>query len=223
MTQEEVKKDLEYTIKNFEEIYKKAEEGDSESQHRVGRYYDNNHKKDFIKAEYWYKKAAELNYVGSMNNLGVLYDNKGNYEEAEYWYRRAIEQNNVKSIHNLGLLYHIIKENYEEAENWYKKAAELGNIYALDKCFNFQNVNLYQLFYNIIENNYVNDEIIQKIEQKYNKITKEEVIKLYDLASEKGNKLAQEKYYKETGNRKKLQQYQLNESIIVKREISMIV
>ena len=66
--------------------------------------------KNFIKALYYLKKAAEQGDVRAQNDLGVMYG-KGegmayeDYEKAVYWYRKAAEQGFAMSQFNLGNLY----------------------------------------------------------------------------------------------------------------------
>lgn len=60
------------------------------------------------------------------NNLGFLYQERGDYEKALFSYQRAIEidPENIEAYNNLGNL-HTLKGNYKEAEFSYRKAIEI--------------------------------------------------------------------------------------------------
>jgi len=72
-----------------------------------------------------------LDTAQSLNSLGILYRNKGNYEQAELLYQCALaiyEQklgeehpNTARSLNNLAVLYRN-KGNYEQAEPLYQRA-----------------------------------------------------------------------------------------------------
>lgn len=100
--------------------------------HNMGTiYYD---KQDYPEALKWFRKAAELGYIGSQNNLGVMYNNgQGVVKdevEAVKWYRKAAEQGSDIAQFNLGKIYRDgegVKQNFAEANKWFLKAAEQGN------------------------------------------------------------------------------------------------
>ncbi|CAA6820144.1 MAG: TPR repeat [uncultured Sulfurovum sp.] len=69
--------------------------------------------------------------MDALNNLGILYSEKKEYNQAEEYYLKAIESGNTKALRNLGLLYKEKKE-YNQAEEYYLKAIESGNMDALN-------------------------------------------------------------------------------------------
>ena len=61
--------------------------------------------KDYKKAVYWYRKAAEQGHASGQNNLGWMYK-KGygvakNYKKAVYWYRKACDNGYMNACENL--------------------------------------------------------------------------------------------------------------------------
>ena len=65
------------------------------------------------------------------NNMGIAYDNKGNYDEAIACYKKAIKLNPdfVMAYGNLGIAYYS-KGNYDKAIACYEKAIELNPDFA---------------------------------------------------------------------------------------------
>ena len=97
-------------------------------------YYTNLNKRDYFKAFYWYKSAAENGSAAGMYSLGFCYHHaygtEENPEEAYSWYKKAAENGNASGMYNLGWCYHHAygtEENPKEAYKWYKKAAENGD------------------------------------------------------------------------------------------------
>ena len=91
---------------------------------------------------YW-RKSVELfeknhpessDYASSLNNLGVLYKNMGDYKAAEPYYKKALEirkkvlgeehPDYASSLFNLGLLYYDMGD-YKTAEPYYKQSLEI--------------------------------------------------------------------------------------------------
>ena len=50
-------------------------------------------------------KQIEKGNPDVMNDLGIYYDKKGNFEEAEKYYLQAVEHGSAKAANNLGILY----------------------------------------------------------------------------------------------------------------------
>lgn len=107
----------------------------------LGTYYEEN-KKDYKKAEDWYKKGFKLKNEESTSRLGLLYEEiLKDYDKAIYWYAKGF--NEIKCIDcafNLAMLYNIDKKDYEKAEDWYKKAAnfkDIGAMYNLGYMFEY--------------------------------------------------------------------------------------
>lgn len=104
-------------------------------------------KSDYIKSEYWYKKAlywleeaVEKNcdvisdLATTYNDLGILYLNKGKFEEAKEYYERGLNLRNemepkdydaiAYSYHNIGTAYQKL-DNYTEAIRFHEKALDI--------------------------------------------------------------------------------------------------
>ncbi|TPX76509.1 hypothetical protein CcCBS67573_g02227 [Chytriomyces confervae] len=84
---------------SFQECLKRAQQGDSFFETRVGWTYefgDDGVHVDYIKAFEWYSKAAVKGYGHAQYLLGSLYEfGRGierDYEEAYKWYKRASKQ-----------------------------------------------------------------------------------------------------------------------------------
>jgi len=73
--------------------------------------------------------SAEYGYA--MNDYGVYFDQKHDYENANYWFRQAVKKkNNGTALYNLGLNYEEGKgvlKDYKEAANYYNKAIVAGS------------------------------------------------------------------------------------------------
>ena len=99
-------------------------------------------------AEQWNVKAAELGFQGAMDNLGQLYQDRGDFVTALTWYRLGAERGyavalaNPRSFHpwpgesgDQGVsdamlhLASLLKRTGEDAEagEWYGRGAELGD------------------------------------------------------------------------------------------------
>ena len=84
--------------KAFEHWYPLAEEGNAESQNRLGYLYEHGKgvKRDYKKAVKWYLKAAEKNEPAAQFNLGVMYRKghgvKKDDKLARTWYEKAAKQ-----------------------------------------------------------------------------------------------------------------------------------
>lgn len=120
----------ENSIRNLTE---KANSGDEVAMYQVGFKYESgdNLKRDYSKALYWYKKAAEKNNDKAMSRIGKLYKYghgvDKDYQKAMQWYLKAADLKNVDAWFSIGTLYTEglgVDKNYQEAINWFKKAAE---------------------------------------------------------------------------------------------------
>ena len=69
-------------------LIKKANEGDLESQYKIGAIYfrGNLVKQDFDKALFWLKKVAEKGCPGCGKNSGWIYFNNG--KRASFWFKK---------------------------------------------------------------------------------------------------------------------------------------
>jgi TPR repeat protein len=113
----------------------RAEQGDAESQFRLGAMYFNGMgvPKDYAEAFHWYRQSAEKGYAKAEHNLGEMYlEGKGvpqDYVEAERWCRKAAEHGDPRAQDGLGFLYFRgkgVAQDYSEAAHWYRKSAEQG-------------------------------------------------------------------------------------------------
>ena len=142
---------MEMTDEELQELIKKAESGDSQTQYELGRYYwGDGFILDREKAEYWFLKSAEQGLAEAQYRLGVLYnhvfkytkqssDEKANtWGKAEYWWLKAAEQDNIYARYAqymLGVSYDSSNKDYHseikkddvKAVYYFTKAAEQGN------------------------------------------------------------------------------------------------
>jgi hypothetical protein len=114
----------------------RAEQGDAESQFKLGSMYSKGKGvlEDYGEAVRWYRKSAEQGYTKAEYNLSGMYrDGKGvsqDYAEAERWCRKAAEQGDARAQEGLGFLYYRgegVPQDYAEAARWYRKSAEQGD------------------------------------------------------------------------------------------------
>lgn len=90
--------------------------------------------KNYEKAVYWYRKAAEQGFAVAQNNLAVMYEQglgvpKDDFQAAK-WYRRAAEGNDAMAQHSLGIIYRDgrgISRDPVQAAKWIRKAAVQGH------------------------------------------------------------------------------------------------
>ncbi|MCL2200045.1 MAG: stalk domain-containing protein, partial [Defluviitaleaceae bacterium] len=113
-----------------------AESGFAHSQFRVAVMYAHGWEgapRDFERAAYWYRKAAESGIPQAQNNLGMLYRHGNgvpqNYETAVYWYKKAVEQGEPNAEFNLGFAYLMglgVEADPAQSAYWNRRAAEQG-------------------------------------------------------------------------------------------------
>jgi Sel1 repeat len=113
----------------------RAEQGDAESQFRLGSiyFYGRGVSRDDAEAVDWYRKSAEHGYARGEYGLSNMYrEGRGvsqDYAEASRWCRKAAEQGYAKAQAALGFMYYSGKgapQDYSEAVRWYRKAADQG-------------------------------------------------------------------------------------------------
>jgi len=123
------------------DLIKKAEEGVSIAQFRLGGkyYFGIGVKRDYKEAGKWFRKAAEQGYTDAQSILGWMYYIGWGVEkdcrEAAKWYRKAAEKGDVEAQFHFGLLYVLgegVERDCNEAAKWYRKSAEQG--YAWAQC-----------------------------------------------------------------------------------------
>ena len=116
------------------EMKAEQENASAVSQHRAGDdyYYGRGGvTRDYEKAMFWYRKAADRGDASSQFQLGYMYYRGDgvvqDYEEAAFWYRKAAEQGYDLAQYILGRMYEDgegVTQNDEKAAHWYQKAAE---------------------------------------------------------------------------------------------------
>lgn len=94
-----------------------------------------------------YARAAQMNYLDSAGNLGVLYltsdqtdlgrDQAARTQKALSLFREGARQNNVFCMYLYARCYELgtgVEANATEAKDWYRRAAEAGNRPAEEWC-----------------------------------------------------------------------------------------
>jgi TPR repeat protein len=92
---------------------------------------------DNVQAVFWWKKAADQDFPGAENNLGLAYlKGQGveqNYAQGVKWIARAAEHGYAEAETNLGGAYHLglgVAQDDVQAAVWYRKAADQGHAHA---------------------------------------------------------------------------------------------
>lgn len=118
------------------QLFLKASNGDSESQIRVGRCFEegNGIEQSYIAAFFWYSIAAENQSAPAQFNIARLYEFGLGVDEspeiAARWYSGSAELGSVEAQLKMGQLCEQgigVQKSPEEAFQWYRKAAESGN------------------------------------------------------------------------------------------------
>ena len=119
----------------LETLMRAADGGAPAAQYWLGAYFDSSHL--YVKANYWFGKAAEQGLSDAQFNLGVHYANgRGvpiDYAKANYWYVKAAEQGDADAQNNLGFDYKYgkgVPQDYAKANYWYAQAAAHGDAMA---------------------------------------------------------------------------------------------
>lgn len=112
---------------------KAAEQGDTNAQSHLSRYYRDGTGvvQDYDQALYWCHKAAEQGYTNAMNELRYLYGYRLNKPLlALEWCKKAAELGSGECQWRLGTMYEEgfgTDTDYEKALYWYRKAAVQGD------------------------------------------------------------------------------------------------
>ncbi len=118
------------------QLFLKASNGDSESQIRVGRCFEegNGIEQSYTAAFFWYSIAAENQSAPAQFNIARLYEFGLGVDEspeiAARWYSGSAELGSVEAQLKMGQLCEQgigVQKSPEEAFQWYRKAAESGN------------------------------------------------------------------------------------------------
>ena len=110
-----------------------AENGDDFAMLSLGGRYERGDgvEEDLDQAYKWYRKAYEIKgeCAGKAAcNIGILFENDGDYESAAEWYRRGAELGDDESMLNTGICYGTgqgVEEDPSKAVEWYRKAYEI--------------------------------------------------------------------------------------------------
>ena len=106
----------------FDIIYVAAQNQNHDAELIVGQmyYYGIVVEKDYSKAFYWYKRAADHGNTVAFNMLGVMYASgrgvERNIERALFWYKKAADKGFISAIYNVGLSYEVLKETGDATE-----------------------------------------------------------------------------------------------------------
>lgn len=132
-----VEKDKEQAEKYFLESSKM---GNEYADYNLGLLYAE--QKKYTDSEYRYRKAAEKQHDGAMNNLGRIYlygfGIEADYGEAVKWFKEAAKRGNKPASYNLGICCYYVEKNLRTAMTWFEKCMEqrwdyvyalLGRIY----------------------------------------------------------------------------------------------
>ncbi len=104
-----------------------ADEGKPEAEFYLATCYregygPKNGGKDFSKAFYWMRRAAEHGYAFAMNDTGYYFEygigTEKSIEDACYWYEKAGEAGDASGYSNLGRIYYLGEGgciNYDKA------------------------------------------------------------------------------------------------------------
>lgn len=124
----------------MENIIKKAEAGDANSQNYLGYCYSKGEgvPQSHEKAVEWYTKAAEQGHATAQTNLGNCnYDGRGvpkSFEKAREWYEKAVAQGDEGGQFKLGWLYYTgegVEQNYVKARDLWQLSAAQGDANAM--------------------------------------------------------------------------------------------
>ena len=124
------------------ERIRKAENGDAQTQYRLGFDYSAGYDDvpfDKEKAVFWYKKAAENGHIDAQRSLAWIYERgegiPRNSSEALKWYLLVAENNDANAQSAIGSLHQYggdgsVAIDLDKAREWHLKAAELGNAWS---------------------------------------------------------------------------------------------
>ena len=114
----------------FNILKKLAEQGDAKSQNALGNGYEYGFwgEINLKQAEYWYRRAADQNYIKAIHNLGVSIFLQKRYKEAFSYFEKASSMNHADSVNMLGVYYSegvLFDQNHEKALDYFRKAVEI--------------------------------------------------------------------------------------------------
>jgi FOG: TPR repeat, SEL1 subfamily len=116
-------------------LHQLAREGSKEAQLALGHiYFEGNYKeRNYKKAVYWYKKAAEKGDKEAQYQLATLLKTGNGVSASEgdslYWYQKAAENGHADAQISLAFIMIKTKE-MEKAFYWFQQSAMSGNAFA---------------------------------------------------------------------------------------------
>lgn len=108
----------------YKKSVKVSKEKNSKALFKLGCFYN---EKNYSKAFYYFKKAAELGDSDAINRLGENFEKEGKFEIAKEYYQGASEMGNREAGVNLAILNVRECQGNEESRDFIREAAEEGN------------------------------------------------------------------------------------------------
>jgi len=104
----------------------------AEALNKLGTLYTRINFKDYDvkRAEYYYLESISLGSDVSLNNLGMLYFYKKQYQKSFSYIKMAADKNLPDAINNLGSLYqhgYGVEQDHAKAISLYEKSAKMGS------------------------------------------------------------------------------------------------
>jgi len=123
-------------IPDLEELKRRADEGDGESQARLGFAYATGRgvDRDPTQALIWYEKAAESGHVAAQYNVADMCLARRDYDAALSWFSKAAASGDPDASFNIALLHQRglgVARDDAEALRWFVLAAEAGSARAM--------------------------------------------------------------------------------------------
>ncbi len=120
----------------IEQLHSQAQPGDTAAQNTLGAMYAEGRDvpRNYVKALYWYLRAAEQGHAEAQFNAGSMYyygrGVPAHYPPALKWYLRAAERGHAGAQFKLGLMYakgQVLPRNYKEAANAWRHLRKAAN------------------------------------------------------------------------------------------------
>lgn len=120
-------------MNDINELIKNAKLGDIDAQYELGNGYafGDFGEKDFNKAIYWYKLAAQHGHAYACCNLGICYQNGIGVEKdgnkAVYYYEMAANKGDAEAMYNLAVMLNEgidVEKDLLNGLIWMTRAAE---------------------------------------------------------------------------------------------------
>jgi TPR repeat protein len=117
---------------NPEELLKIAESDGPDALDAMERLGDIEYERDdFVRAESWYRRAADLGSAYAMMSLGWIFGRRDDPNAAEAWFLKASDLGDAQSMNKLGDIAYE-RGDFVGAEEWYRKGADLEYVFAID-------------------------------------------------------------------------------------------